>query len=399
MKTPGLFRLFGKAAAQNSRDVSPPVEFSAREAIACRGILKRLIPVVERFPRDYDYVYRAMRDMLRAFEGGDDLAGFAKTWAALVNDVASTPQWRELLFPSESLPSANNEDAGSLDDRFSVFLDALATDDPASGPPFLFLSRFYFFRDILCAYFVDESLKPIQRDIFHQCYLQRHNWRQSYAADYPYQGMERLGISGIKPTEERLARYDIAEYLETSGRVLDIGSNNGFLALALAASVAHVDGLEFNPYLVAMANLAKQHLGVHNASFLLGDFVDFETSESYDAVCSLANHCTIDGNLSLAFERYIAKVFSLLKPGGMLFFESHNVFGPGAGGPGDDGDLEAKFDIAERYFAVLKHKMTHAYVPAFDIDKLFVVMRRRERYEPHAVRTLRLSDARQRYAY
>src|SRR5439155_7920490 len=101
---------------------------------------------------------------------------------------------------------------------------------------------------------------------------------------------------------------------------------------------------------VAIANIATEYLGAANASFIPGDFVDFETSKRYDAVCSLANHCTIDGNLSIDFEQYIAKLFSLLKPGGLLFFESHNVFGSGAGGAGDDGDLDAKFDIAERYF-------------------------------------------------
>ena len=185
----------------------------------------------------------------------------------------------------------------------------------------------------------------------------------------------------------------------STDRVLDIGSNNGFWALRLATKVGHVEGLEFNPYLVAIANIAQEHLGAANASFIVGDFADFETSARYDVVCSLANHCTIDGNLSMGFEQYIAKVFSLLKPGGILFFESHNVFGPGTGAPGDDGDLDAKFDIAERYFAVLKYKMTRAYVPAFDVDKLFVVMRRRDRYEADARRTLCLSEARQRYGY
>jgi len=373
-------------------------------------------------------MYRALVEMLRTFERENNPTGFMKVWSGLVHDVLKTSQWLELLFPEHTaadpklidrargllnrrhlptreLPpetersSDNREEPCALDGLFDELLETLSTTDPSRGPPFLFLSRFYFFRDILYGYFVDVGLNPIQRAIFYQCYLQRRNWRQSYAADYPYQGTERLGISGIKPTEERLARYDIAEYLRATDRVLDIGSNNGFWALALAARVGHVDGVEFNPYLVAIAQLAKEYLEIHNTSFVPGDFVDFETSEKYDVVFSLANHCTIDGNLSMDFEQYIAKTFSLLKPGGILFFESHNVFGPGAGGAGDDGDLDAKFDIAERYFSVLKYKMTQAYAPAFDVDKLFVVLRRRHHYEADAVRTLRLSEARQRYAY
>ena len=396
---------------------------------ALQGTLRRLILVVERFPREYDVMYCALLDMLRTLERQDNMTSFLEVWSALVSDILTTPQWLDLLFPEQTaadptlvsraralqygrhLPiqatSAESADLGPIEHPASrlsnrlieQLLRDLATDDPDHGPPFLFLSRFYFFRDILFGYFVDVSLKPIQRAIFHQCYLQRHNWRHSYAADYPYQGMERLGVSGIKPSDERFARYDIAEYLRPSDKLLDIGSNNGLWALSLAASVGHVDALEFNPYLVAIANIAKEHIGTDNVSFIPGDFVDFDTEEKYDVLCSLANHCTIDGNLSMGFEQYVAKVFSLLKPGGILLFESHNVFGPGSGRPGDDGDLDAKFDIAERYFSVLKYKMTPAYVPAFDIDKLFVVMRRREQYEPTATRTLSLSEAKTRYEY
>lgn len=409
--------------ALSTKDAQP-AGLSDSDRAALRSTLRRLVLAVERFPREYDVMYCALLDMLRTFERQDDMAGFLGVWSALVSDIVTTPQWLDLLFPEQTaadptlvsraralqygkhLPAqvAPPESRNALPTEYSnglvqqLLLD-LATGDPGHGPPFLFLSRFYFFRDILYGYFVDVSLKPIQRAIFHQCYLQRHNWRQSYAADYPYQGMEGLGISGIKPTDERFARYDIAEYLRPADKLLDVGSNNGLWALRLATSVNHVDALEFNPYLVAIANIAKEHLGADNVSFIPGDFVDFDTEARYDVLCSLANHCTIDGNLSMDFEQYVAKVFSLLKPGGILLFESHNVFGLGSGRPGDDGDLDAKFDIAERYFSVLKYKMTPTYVPAFDVDKLFVVMRRREHYEPTATRTLSLSEARKRYGY
>src|SRR5262249_36904768 len=293
-----------------------------------------LILVTERFPRDYDFMYRALLEMLGSHERNDDLASFHGIWSVLANDILTSPQWLDLLFPeltvtdptlasgarasryrklvpNETQASApfgsinsSTPSIGLIDD----LLHDLVTGDPAQGLLVLFLSRFYFFRDLLYGYFVDTSLKPIQCAIFHQCHLQRHNWRQPYAADYPYQGLERLGISGIKPTEERLARYDIAEYLQRSDALLDIGSNNGLWALRLAPTVGHVDALEFNPYLVAIANTAKEYLKATNVSFLLGDFVDFDAHKTYDAVCSLANHCTIDGNLSIGFEEYIAKV-------------------------------------------------------------------------------------------
>lgn len=436
MKT--LASLFARSSKNAARTgAGAPVSSSAEMAgfdfgnvdpLACRSVLARLIRVTERFPRDYDDLHRALLEILHGLARNDDLRGFAQAWVPLLRDVLTTPQWLELLFPDQTqadpaliatvqaaqnrryLPSHATAGSNGIpppdgvlrslsNPLFDELLETLSTADPAQGPVFLFLSRFYFFRDILYGYFVDPSLKSIQRAIFNQCYLQRRVWPHPYVADYPYQGMERLGVSGAKPSEERLSRYAIAEHLGATDRVLDIGCNNGLWALTLATKVGHVDGIEYNPYLVAIGNLAKEHLEIDNASFLTADFVDFDAPQAYDAVFSLANHCTIDGNLTMDFEQYIAKVFSLLKPGGFLFFESHNVFGPGAGGPGDDGDLDAKFDIAERYFEVLQHKMTRAYVPAIDIDKLFVIMRRRARYEPGAVRSLRLAEVRQRYAY
>lgn len=85
---------------------------------------------------------------------------------------------------------------------------------------------------------------------------------------------------------------------------------------------------------------------------------------------------------------------------GWLLFESHNVFGPGSGAAGDDGDLDQKFEVMERYFELLDSKMTKAFVPSQDIDKLFVVLRRR----PHVLdgitsRRMNLAEARKRYAY
>jgi SAM-dependent methyltransferase len=390
------------------------------------------VAIADRFPREYDGNYKGLVRRLHAFkaQGDEGLGEFARIWAEFSGAIHSTPQWFDLLFPETCretpelldrirkagsrryLPAEIQSGAGgpnnrlrdetSSDDPASLtrqLLYELATGDPGKGAPFVFLSRFYFFRDMSYGYFVDTSLKPVQKAIFQQCYLQRHNWKFSYAADYPYQGMAKLGISGIKPTEERLARYDIAGYLRRTDQVLDIGANNGCLALAIAEMVEHVDGIEYNPYLVTIANVAADYLRIKNASFLVGDFVEFESTKRYDAIFSLANHCTIDGNLSIEFEEYIAKCFSMLKPNGYLFFESHNVFGPGRGGAGDDGDLDAKFDIVERYFEVVKSKMIRAYVPAFDVDKLFVVLRRRENYQANVQRSFSLSEARLRYAY
>jgi hypothetical protein len=75
------------------------------------------------------------------------------------------------------------------------------------------------------------------------------------------------------------------------------------------------------------------------------------------------------------------------------------VFGAGTGAAGDDGDLDRKFDIMERYFELQDSKMTRAFVPSQDIDKLFVVLRRRPEVLPCVQRCMSLPQARQRYSY
>jgi SAM-dependent methyltransferase len=419
-----LWRYLGgmRAAQPVAQTVEPPTD--------ARGLLQTLSLVVERFPRDYDSNYVALRDYLRACaeDGEAGLARFGVRWIQFVEMLFAAPVALQLLFPdvcsadpglvdrarkainTAFLPdaledghakrtSAVNASSGEQLALLARLLGELESADPGAGPPFRFLSRYLFLRDMLVTHFVRPELRPVQEALFTQCALQRQNWRHSYADDYPYQGLVRLAVGGAKPGEERLARYDIARFLDPAARVLDIGANNGFLSLAIAPQVRHIDAIEFNPYLCEMARIAARHLQIGNVDVSVGDFVEFRPSHRYDAVLSLANHCTIDGNLSMDFEAYVAKCYSALKPAGYLFFESHNVFGPGKGGPGDDGDLDLKFDIVERYFEVVRHRMTECYVPAFDVDKLFVVLRRREAYRPDAQRTFRLESARQRYAY
>lgn len=389
----------------------------------------RLIEIAKRFPREYEEPHRRLIECLTELRG--DQERFAQIWTELVRDILTTPQWMAFLFPEQCRehaelpvlirkvhnapycpPDIAQGTADAVEEwvrahacsdtatgLINGLLDDLAKGEPAVGLPFLFVSRYYCFKDLLYGYFLDAGWKRVHRAIFRQLYLQRLGWRHSYIFDYPYQGLARLGISGAKPSEERLSLYAIDNLLQGSDRVLDIGSNCGFLSLAIADRVGRIEGIEFNPYLVSIANLAIDYLGVKNASFLLGDFDEFEPEGRYDAVFSLANHCTIDGNMNMGFEDYIAKIFSLLHGGGYLFFESHNVFGPGKGTPGDDGDLDRKFEIVERYFEVVRHRMLPAFVPAHDIDKLFVVLRRRPSWRADTKPTFSLAKARASYDY
>lgn len=187
-----------------------------------------------------------------------------------------------------------------------------------------------------------------------------------------YQGYDRIGIAGVKPAEKRLERYDAYRYFHDTSKVLDIGSNAGFMACELSYAAAAVDAVELNPYLNEIGILTAEFLE-KNVNFINEDFTKYKTDKKYDVILSLSNHHTIDGNLDIDFERYIKKIFDMSRPGAILLFESHSIWG-------DDSDLEKKFDICNKYFYLQRFKM----VPAFyepDIDKLFAVFSRREQSE------------------
>lgn len=135
-----------------------------------------------------------------------------------------------------------------------------------------------------------------------------------------------------------------------------------------------------------------------NVEFSEADFVQTELDRKFDVILSFSNHHTIDGNLGVSFDRYIEKIVNLLKPGGYLLFESHDVFGPGKGRPGDDGDMDKKVAILNKFFDIERYKMVRCYLGHGwgDIDKLFIVARLSQNPKPTS---FSLEAARKKYEY
>lgn len=388
-----------------------------------------LLAIANRFGRDSDPTLHALRLRLSAWETGTNRAEFEATWQALVERVLTQAHWLTMLFPAAcdefpdliKLLTTINHRISYPDERAGIasahraawikdqsnlanqngllflLLQDLLTTPPDGNPPSSFLSRYYTWLDLLFAYFVAPGLKPLHERIFSILHLQRSHWPGNYCGGYLYQGWEDLGLSGIKPTNARLAGYGIADLLSANDLVLDLGANSGFLALSIGKQVRQVDAIELNPFLVEIGRTAAAHTGVSNVRFVVADIESWQPEYQYDAAFSLANHSTIDGRMSMDFEAYIIKLYQMIKPGGWLFFESHNAFGPGLGGPGDDGDLNEKFDIVERYFELIDFRMHRAFVPAHDVDKLFVKLKRRTACLKDARRTFLLQTARTAY--
>tara|TARA_B110000459_G_scaffold200076_1_gene247892 strand:+ start:480 stop:1337 length:858 start_codon:yes stop_codon:yes gene_type:complete len=238
----------------------------------------------------------------------------------------------------------------------------------------------------------DETLEALHKKLQDLKFDQEKNWDSMvYCGGYYYQGYKRIGIHGIKPTEPRMKNYEIDAYLSKDKTVLDIGSNSGWIASYLSDYSKNVDGIELNPYLVKMGEVTIDFLNITNVKFIVADFIKYDFLRKYDVVFSLSNHFTIDGNLNIGFESYISKIFNTMNKEGILLFESHNI-------RGDDKDMDIKFEIASKYFTLLKYKMVKAFFPQ-DIDKLFAVFKKRDVVGKPIKTDFTLEKAKHKYDY
>jgi 2-polyprenyl-3-methyl-5-hydroxy-6-metoxy-1,4-benzoquinol methylase len=159
-----------------------------------------------------------------------------------------------------------------------------------------------------------------------------------------YQSLEPLLIRGQRPTAQRFAAYGLNSLLRPTQRVLDIGSNCGFVALTAAKHVAEVDGIEAAGHFVAIAHIAQAVLRQENCRFQQLRFEDFTPEAPYDVVFAFAVHHW----LGLSMREYAARLHTLLKPGGSLLLESHDL-------ATHDADWDAKVStVREAGFDVAK---------------------------------------------
>lgn len=138
-----------------------------------------------------------------------------------------------------------------------------------------------------------------------------------------YQSFPMLDIKGQRPTDIRIKEYGINDYLTKDKDVLDIGCNCGFLDMTIAESVKSVTGIEYNKYLVKIANKASKYLNIENVKFIATDYNKWEKKEqsTYDMIFSFAVHYWLKVNP----KSYSKRLYELLNPNGYLFFESQNI--------------------------------------------------------------------------
>lgn len=148
----------------------------------------------------------------------------------------------------------------------------------------------------------------------------------TYNEKLPYQRYDRIGLEGLRWTpEKRISEAGIDKLVRPGCTVLDIGCNTGFIGieLAYAHKVARTDGIEPNAWLCRIGEKVADFLGVRSrVRFFDQMFQDFEGGRDYDLILSLAAFHTQDGREREGARDYFDRCLDLLKPGGLILYES-----------------------------------------------------------------------------
>lgn len=189
-----------------------------------------------------------------------------------------------------------------------------------------------------------------------------------YGEGYFYQSCQEVGVSGLRDTAARIAAFDLRGRL--AGKVvLNIGCNSGFLDIGVAGSAAHVTGMDVNPHLVRIAQIAADHLRITNCTFITSSFEEAPITPSYDVVLSFANHSTFDGLTRHTLDQYFSRCVAALACGGTFLFESH--------APAYEGDgLRDVLALIGEHFVVEDVRVLY-YGTYLDSGRTFVAARRR----------------------
>jgi len=189
-----------------------------------------------------------------------------------------------------------------------------------------------------------------------------------YGAGYFYQSYDKLGISGFRDTDARIALLQLKERL-AGKKVIDIGCNSGFLLASLSEVISEGVGFDINPYQIKIARIAIDHLHLNNICVFQSSFEELKVSTAFDAVTSFANHSTFDRRTEHSLDRYFEKAASLLVSDGELIFESH------APQIENREKLEIVIDSISRYFSVEEVKQL-PLSGFLDKDRTYIFARR-----------------------
>lgn len=170
--------------------------------------------------------------------------------------------------------------------------------------------------------------KQTEIDAWLECKLQIHADFSKRPQDFGrnnslYQGHEKWGLPGQRPTIFRLERYSLHNWILPSHHILDIGCNIGCLGMEAATMAKSYTGFDNNEALISIARRLASHHAIKNCHFENSDFNEFlkRNKNKYNVIFSFAVHVW----LNITFEEYAEIIKELLYQNGILVIESNNL--------------------------------------------------------------------------
>lgn len=106
-----------------------------------------------------------------------------------------------------------------------------------------------------------------------------------------------------------------------NGKLLDLGCGAGGYALAMATLGYFVDGIDYDPSMIKIAN--QKNNPSLRLSFKQGDMLDIDVFDAYDGIYCIGNTLVHLDSEQAVFE-VLGKLYDGLKPGGTLVLQIVN---------------------------------------------------------------------------
>ncbi|WFE70724.1 tetratricopeptide repeat protein [Halomonas sp. M1] len=136
------------------------------------------------------------------------------------------------------------------------------------------------------------------------------------------QGLSAAWLPGSRPTEERLAAYELASYLPENARALDINAEQGCLLLGLAEQLSHAEGLGMSDFQQALCEALGQALDLPPVVTSSANIDHFKPrKKAYDLILACGAH----RQKGLSSSALGESLWSLCAAGGIVLLESSGI--------------------------------------------------------------------------